>query len=266
MQQKAIVCPRNNTANIINSMILSTVEGESTIYRSSDEAIQIGNDGGEIDLLYPSEYLNTLQVSGFSPHELELKVGIPIMLLRNVNLCGGLYAMTQKCISDLKPGARNKVLEAKVYRKWISRRSSDPAPKDYSCILLDREGNAVQANMGNKDIPYFSSILQDGAAISPDEFPNHFFNFVSYNQLHYKIPKPDAKAYEKQPTLTVELALWDDMARNFKKGEYDLMEKPVIIAVSSCKVSLYGGTLQLSGTNATHYYLNPDNTDPNIKL
>nr|GEZ65571.1 nucleic acid-binding, OB-fold protein [Tanacetum cinerariifolium] len=56
----------------------------------------------------------------------------------------------------------------------------------------------------------------------------------------------------------VELALWGDMARSFKKSDYDAMEKPVIIAVSSCKVSLYGSTLQLSATTATHYYLNPD--------
>ncbi|GJY79070.1 hypothetical protein Tco_0484871 [Tanacetum coccineum] len=44
----------------------------------------------------------------------------------------------------------------------------------------------------------------------------------------------------------VELGLWDDMARNFNKNEYDSMEKPVIIAVSSCKVSLYGATAQFT--------------------
>nr|GEV77593.1 DNA helicase [Tanacetum cinerariifolium] len=149
LKQKTIVCPRNNIADQINSNILSTVKGTSTIYKSLDEAIPIGNDEGEVDLLYPREYLNTLQLSGFPPHELELNVGAPIMLLRNVNLHGGLYTMTQNCISDLKPGAHNKELEAKVYRKWICRKSSNPAPKDYICILLDTEGNAIQANMGN---------------------------------------------------------------------------------------------------------------------
>ncbi|GJT34758.1 nucleic acid-binding, OB-fold protein [Tanacetum coccineum] len=43
----------------------------------------------------------------------------------------------------------------------------------------------------------------------------------------------------------VELMLWDDMARNFKKTEYDSMEKLAIIAASSYKVSLYGAILQL---------------------
>ncbi|GKG02965.1 DNA helicase, partial [Tanacetum coccineum] len=53
LQQKAIVYPRNNTADLINTNILLTVEDTSTIYKSSDKAIPIGNDGGEVELLYP---------------------------------------------------------------------------------------------------------------------------------------------------------------------------------------------------------------------
>ena len=35
-------------------------------------------------------------------------------------------------------------------------------------------------------------------------------------------------------------------------------EQPIIIAVSSCIVKRYGGTIQLSVTLASEYYLNPD--------
>nr|GEW70121.1 DNA helicase [Tanacetum cinerariifolium] len=44
LQQKAIVCTRNDTADMINSQILKMVDSNSTIYKSSDEAIPLGNN------------------------------------------------------------------------------------------------------------------------------------------------------------------------------------------------------------------------------
>jgi hypothetical protein len=35
--------------------------------------------------VYPVEFLNILQFSGIANHKLELKVGVPILLLRNLN-------------------------------------------------------------------------------------------------------------------------------------------------------------------------------------
>ncbi|GKE76842.1 DNA helicase [Tanacetum coccineum] len=72
LQQKAIVCPKNSTADDINATVLEVLHGGSTVYTSSDEAIHVGIDRGEVELLYPPEYLklNTLQFSGFPPHQL----------------------------------------------------------------------------------------------------------------------------------------------------------------------------------------------------
>ncbi|GKE22697.1 nucleic acid-binding, OB-fold protein [Tanacetum coccineum] len=56
---------------------------------------------------------------------------------------------------------------------------------------------------------------------------------------------------------TIGCTLWNEMAINFDVRGYDMMEKPVIIAVSSCYINRYNG-MQLSGTSATHYYLNPN--------
>ncbi|GJV07818.1 hypothetical protein Tco_1345474 [Tanacetum coccineum] len=50
-----------------------------------------------------------------------------------------LGSMTQNCISDLKSGAKGKILEAKVYRKWIYQSPPKPAVTDYCCILIDKE-------------------------------------------------------------------------------------------------------------------------------
>ena len=52
--------------------------------------------------LYPIEFLNTLILSFTPPHKLILKVGIPIMLLRNLSPTNkGLCNSTQKFAKTL---------------------------------------------------------------------------------------------------------------------------------------------------------------------
>ncbi|KAG5562227.1 hypothetical protein RHGRI_005083 [Rhododendron griersonianum] len=47
---------------------------------------------------YPNEYLNSLNPSGLLPFKLDLKVGCPIMLLRNIAPKGGLCNGTRLMI------------------------------------------------------------------------------------------------------------------------------------------------------------------------
>ncbi|GJV14619.1 ribonuclease H-like domain-containing protein [Tanacetum coccineum] len=75
---------------------------------SSDEATPHGNNGGETELLYPNEYLNSLKFAGLPPHRLEAKVRAPITLLRNLNLTGGLCNGTRMIVTQIL----NKVIEA----------------------------------------------------------------------------------------------------------------------------------------------------------
>nr|GEX42631.1 DNA helicase [Tanacetum cinerariifolium] len=90
LQHKAIVCLKNQTADMINSKVLEMVQGEMTTYLSHDEETPFERDGAETEMLYPVEQLTTLKFPSFPPHRLELKVGAPVMLLRNVNVVGGL--------------------------------------------------------------------------------------------------------------------------------------------------------------------------------
>ncbi|GJT07435.1 DNA helicase [Tanacetum coccineum] len=110
LQQKAIVCPKNEIADIINSKVLDMVSGESITYISNDEATPTGSDGAETEMLYPVEHLNTLKLPGFPPHELKLKVGAPVMLLRNINLAGGLCNGTRMIVTQLM----TKLIEVQI--------------------------------------------------------------------------------------------------------------------------------------------------------
>lgn len=41
-------------------------------------------------------------------------------------------------IADLKPTDFNKIIEAKLYRKWIARNPKHPDSKGLCCTLIDR--------------------------------------------------------------------------------------------------------------------------------
>ncbi|GJU46218.1 putative ribonuclease H-like domain-containing protein [Tanacetum coccineum] len=84
--------------------------GKRIAKKGYNEPIPHGNDGGETELLYPSEYLNSLHLTGFPPHRLELKVGAPIILLRNLNLIGGLCNGTRMIVTQLL----TNVIEARI--------------------------------------------------------------------------------------------------------------------------------------------------------
>nr|GEY20145.1 DNA helicase [Tanacetum cinerariifolium] len=113
LQEKAIVCLKNKTVDVVNAKMLSNINGESRTHLSNNEAIPMGKETIETELLYPMEYLNTITFPGFPPHELELKVGSPIMLLRNVNLSGGLCNGTRMILKSLK----SKLIEAQIIRQ-----------------------------------------------------------------------------------------------------------------------------------------------------
>jgi ATP-dependent DNA helicase PIF1 len=53
-----------------------------------------------MDSLYSVEFMNILQFSGITNHKLELKVGVPILLLRNLNqsigLCNGMRLIVKR--------------------------------------------------------------------------------------------------------------------------------------------------------------------------
>ena len=88
MATRAIITPRNASAFEINNIILDHVQEESKEYRSIDTVVST-----EDAVHYSQEFLNSVNPAGFPRHNLQLKVGVPIILLRNLNppkLCNGI--------------------------------------------------------------------------------------------------------------------------------------------------------------------------------
>ncbi|XP_022041801.2 ATP-dependent DNA helicase pif1-like [Helianthus annuus] len=110
LHNKAIVCPKNETAQEINNMVLACSPGYSKIYLSTDTMIPNLGSHGDIEMLYPTEYLNLLHFSELPPHQLELKVNTPVMLIRNINQTAGLCNGTRLIITQLLP----RVIEAHI--------------------------------------------------------------------------------------------------------------------------------------------------------
>jgi ATP-dependent DNA helicase PIF1 len=70
--------------DMINSNMIERFPGEEHVYYSFDSAEDDTNNN------YPIEFLNTLNPGGLPPHLLKLKVGCPIILLRNIDPANGL--------------------------------------------------------------------------------------------------------------------------------------------------------------------------------
>jgi hypothetical protein len=69
-----------------------------------------------MDSLYSVEFMNTLQFSGITNHKLKLKVGVPILLLRNLNQSIGLCNGTRLIVKRLD----QRVIEAEVITGTMS--------------------------------------------------------------------------------------------------------------------------------------------------
>lgn len=96
------LAPKNDDCALINNGILNRIPGEATIYYSTDKIVT--GDDAEVNN-YPTEFLNTLNVSGLPPHKLQLKVNCIILLIRNLNTKEALVNGTRMCVKLLHRNA-----------------------------------------------------------------------------------------------------------------------------------------------------------------
>ncbi|XP_046808269.1 ATP-dependent DNA helicase PIF1-like [Lucilia cuprina] len=84
------ISTKNEDCYIINAEILNLIPGEEKAFYSVDKLIC--DDIREANN-YPTEYLNSLNVSGLPPHKLVLKENSIVLLIRNFNTKNGLIAV-----------------------------------------------------------------------------------------------------------------------------------------------------------------------------
>ncbi|XP_069968873.1 uncharacterized protein [Bactrocera oleae] len=99
LSQRAILAAKNNDVHALNFTIQSKIASDLVTYKSVDS---ITNPDDVVN--YPTEFLNPLELPGFPPHDLQLKVGTVIMILRNLNptrLCNGTRLSVKRLMPNL---------------------------------------------------------------------------------------------------------------------------------------------------------------------
>ncbi|RID81149.1 hypothetical protein BRARA_A03747 [Brassica rapa] len=125
IRDTAILTPKNDTVDEINTYLLSKIPGREKEYLSSDSFAEDEKHSGQFDLSYPLEYLNSLEFPGLPAHRICLKVGVPIMLLRNINQAEGLCNGTRLIVTNLG----ERVIKAEVLTSSSSTQTEVLIPR-----------------------------------------------------------------------------------------------------------------------------------------
>ncbi|KAF8049879.1 hypothetical protein N665_2102s0002 [Sinapis alba] len=101
LRERAVLTPTNSTVHEVNSYLLSQVPSHAREYLSSDSVELEATPDDDWTNHYPQEYLNSLEFPGLPNHRLCLKVGAPVMMLRNLNQEDGLCNGTRMVVTRL---------------------------------------------------------------------------------------------------------------------------------------------------------------------
>ncbi|TFY55103.1 hypothetical protein EVG20_g9444 [Dentipellis fragilis] len=106
---RVILAPRNDEVHTLNHEIITHFPGEESLYTSADSFVQeAGADGEQLNL--PIEFLHSLNSSGLPLAHLRLKLGCPLLLLRNLSPRRGLCNGSRVTLLRMS----NRVLEVRL--------------------------------------------------------------------------------------------------------------------------------------------------------
>ncbi|KAF1881092.1 hypothetical protein Lal_00023125 [Lupinus albus] len=142
LQCMAILASTIDVVDQINEYVLSIIQGEEKEYLSSDSVDMSDISDIEVVNVLTPEFLNKLSTSGIPNHKIKLKIGTPIMLLRNLDQPEGLCNGTRLIVTQMA----NHVLEAKIMSGknigniiYIPRMSMSPSQTQWPFKLIRRQ-------------------------------------------------------------------------------------------------------------------------------
>ena len=104
LKQRSILTPTNAIVNDVNSYILDQLPGTVHTHYSQDSLSDNVQANAEFGAGFPVEYLNSINMPSLPRHDLKLKIGFVIMLMRNLNqlmgLCNGTRMIVKKCMPN----------------------------------------------------------------------------------------------------------------------------------------------------------------------
>jgi hypothetical protein len=99
-----ILSTRNGGVDMINMKMIGCFHGNEMVYHSFDCAVDDPHN------YYTEEFLNTLTPNDLPPHVLKLKIGCPVILLRNIDPTNGLCNGTRLIIQ----GFQKNTIDAEI--------------------------------------------------------------------------------------------------------------------------------------------------------
>ncbi|XP_074314232.1 uncharacterized protein LOC141649440 [Silene latifolia] len=152
---RAILTPRNEDVDSVNSVLIDRCPGKKHIYHSFDSVVDDNSN------VYPAEFLNSLCPAGMTPHELTLKEDSPVILLRNLDPVVGMKPQ-KKMVKDLSERIGPHSIRLKVIEKTNTQISPKNKELHYQRIVFqDEEGAKIRTTLYEEYIAAYEDVIFD---------------------------------------------------------------------------------------------------------
>jgi len=100
-QERRILAPTLDSVEHVNEYMMSLIPREDKKYLSYDSVCRSGENSDVQSELFTTGFLNGIKSSEIPNHRLKLRVGCPVMLLRNIDQVNGLCNSTRLTVTHI---------------------------------------------------------------------------------------------------------------------------------------------------------------------